>query len=53
MGEMRGVYKVLVGKREGKNHLEDPGVDGIFRKWDVGLWAESSWLRIWTGGGHV
>ena len=53
MGEMRGVYKVLVGKREGKNHLEDPGVDGIFQKWDVGLWAESSWLRIGTGGGHV
>ena len=30
-----------MGKPEGKNHLEDPGVDGriirwIFRKWDVG-----------------
>ena len=37
-GERRGVYRVLVGKPEGKNHLEDPGVDGriilrwIFRK---------------------
>ena len=44
MGEKRGVYRVLVGKREGKNHLGDPGVDGriilrwIFRKWDVGVW---------------
>jgi hypothetical protein len=22
----------------------------IFRKWDVGAWTESSWLRIGTGG---
>ena len=42
MGESRGVYRVLVGRPEGKNHLEDPGLDGmiilrrIFRKWDVG-----------------
>jgi hypothetical protein len=28
MGERRGVYTVLVGKSEGKKHLEDPGVDG-------------------------
>jgi len=27
-GERRGLYRVLVGKPEGKNHLEDPGVDG-------------------------
>jgi len=26
--------------------------DKIFRKWDVGLWTGSSWLRIWTGGGY-
>ena len=44
--------------REG-DHLGDPGVDGriilrwIFRKWDVGLWNGSSWLRIGTGGGHL
>jgi len=37
--------------------LEDPGVDeriilrSIFRKWDVGLWTGSIWLRIGTGGG--
>ena len=42
MGERRGVYRVLVGKPEGKDHLGDPDVDGrtivrcIFRKWDVG-----------------
>ena len=59
MGERRGVYRVLVGKSEGKNHWEDPGLDGriilrwIFRKWDVGVWTESSWHRIGTGGRHL
>jgi hypothetical protein len=28
MGEMRNAFKILVGKPEGKNHLEDLGVDG-------------------------
>jgi hypothetical protein len=28
MGEERKLYRVLVGKPEGKNHLEDQGVDG-------------------------
>ena len=28
MGEGRGVHRVLVGKREEKNHLGDPNVDG-------------------------
>jgi hypothetical protein len=28
MGEKRGAYRDLVGKPEGRNHLEDPGVDG-------------------------
>ena len=43
----------------GRDHLEDPGIDGriiirwIFRKWDVGIWTGSSWLRIGTGGGHL
>jgi len=48
-----------MGKPEGKNHLGDPSVDGriilrwIFRKWDVGVWNGSSWLRIGTGGGYL
>jgi hypothetical protein len=52
MGERRGVYRVLMGKREGKRSLR---VDGriilrwIFRKWDVGVWTGSSWFRIGTG----
>jgi hypothetical protein len=28
LGERRGVYRVLVRKSEGKNHLGDPDVDG-------------------------
>ena len=29
------------------------GVRWIFRKWDVGAWTGSSWLRIGTVGGHL
>jgi len=25
----------------------------IFKKWDVGVWTGSRWLRIGTGGGHL
>jgi hypothetical protein len=33
-GERRSAYRALVGKPEGRNHLEDPGVDGrIILKW--------------------
>ena len=28
MGATRGVYRILVGKPDGKNPLEDPGIDG-------------------------
>ena len=59
MRERRGVHRVLVGKPEGRDHLEDPVVGGriilrwIFRKWNVGVWTESSWLRIGTVGRHL
>jgi hypothetical protein len=34
MGKRRGAYRVLLGKPEGKNHLEDQGVDGsVILKW--------------------
>jgi hypothetical protein len=44
MGERRGVYRVMVGELEGRDHLGDSGIDGriilrwIFRKWNVGDW---------------
>jgi len=25
----------------------------IFKKWDMGVWTGSSWLRIGKGGGHL
>ena len=42
-----------------RDHLGDPVVDGriilrwIFRKWGVGVWTGSSWLRIGTGEEHL
>jgi hypothetical protein len=37
MGEGRNVYRVLVGRPEGKYHLKDQGVDGRMRsKWTLG-----------------
>ena len=48
MWERRGVYRVLVGEREGKYHFGDPDVNGrnllrcIFRNWDVGVCTGSS-----------
>ena len=59
MEKRRGVFRVLVRKPEGKRPLGNQGVGGriilrwIFRKWDVGVWTGSSWLRIGTGGGHL
>jgi hypothetical protein len=52
--EKRGVYRVLVGKCEGKRPLGRPR-----RRWEnnirmdlqeVGVWNGLCWLRIETGG---
>ena len=43
MGERRVVRRVLVGNLRGRDHLEDPGIDGrmilkwISMKWNGGL----------------
>jgi hypothetical protein len=43
----------------GRDHLEDPSVDGkiisrwIFRKYEVGALTGFIWLRIRTGGGNL
>jgi hypothetical protein len=57
MGERRDVYRVLIGKPEGKRPLGRPRLrwDGNIKmdlKWDVGVRTGSNWLRIGTGGGH-
>ena len=52
MGERRGLYRYLWGILRERDYLEYPGLDGrvklrwIFRKWGVGVWTGSSWLRI-------
>jgi hypothetical protein len=59
MEEGRNVYRVLVGKPEGKRPLERPRLsweDGIkmdLREIGWGGWvlSESTWLRIGTVGG--
>jgi hypothetical protein len=59
MGEGRGMYRIVVGKSEGKRPLGRPR-----RRWTdnskmdlqevgCGVWTELSWLRIDTGGGHL
>ena len=58
-GESIGVRSVLVGKPEGKNHLENTGIElriilrRSFRKCGVRVWTGLMWLRIGTGVGHL
>jgi hypothetical protein len=57
MGEGRGAYRVLDWRPSGRDHSEDPSLDGriilkyIFKKWDEVAWTGLIWLRIDTGGG--
>ena len=59
IGERRNVFRVLMGKPEGKKPLERPR-----RRWEdnikidlqdvgCGVWNGMSWLRIGTGVGHL
>ena len=56
---MKGIYRVLMGKPEGKRPLGrlrlrwEIILRWIFRKWDVEVWTGSSWLRIGTGVRHL
>jgi len=61
-GGRRGVYRILVGKPEGKGTFERP-----WRRWEdhtkmdlqemecgnVGAWTGLIWLRIRTRGGYL
>jgi hypothetical protein len=56
MGKGRNVYRVLVGKPEGKVHLKDQGVDGWDQNGPYGDWlggggAGFVWLRIGIADG--
>jgi hypothetical protein len=54
-GEKRNIYRLLVGKPEGKRPLGRPSVGGwmlgwILERWDGVMWIGLVWLRIGTGG---
>jgi hypothetical protein len=59
MGEIRGVYRIFVGKLEGKRPLGIPRsiwVDNIkmdLQEVGCGEWIGASWLRRGTSGGHL
>jgi len=59
MGARRGVYRVLVGKPEGKRPLGRPRLrweDNIkmdLQEVGCGVWTGSSWFRIGTDGRHL
>ena len=58
-GEERGVYRVLVGKPEGKRPLGRPRhrlVDNNamdLQEVGWGMWTGLGWPRIGTGGGRL
>jgi hypothetical protein len=59
MGKRRGVYRILVGKPEGKRPRRRPRHNGkmilrwMFGMWDGVAWTGSIWLRIGPGGGNL
>jgi hypothetical protein len=59
MGERRGVYRVLVGKPEGKRTLVKPSrrwednIKNYFQEIERWAWTGSNWLGMGTGGGHL
>jgi len=61
VGERRVVYRVTVGKPEGKRPLGRPRrrwednikMDLQKEGYEGGLWTGSSWLWIGTVGGHL
>jgi hypothetical protein len=59
MGEGRGVYRVLVGKPNGKIPLGRPkrrwkdNVKMDLQEVGCGVWMGLSWLGIETGSGHL
>jgi hypothetical protein len=56
MGENRNTHRVLVGKREGNDHLENLSIGGkiilnwVIEKYDGVVWIALIWLRVGTSG---
>jgi hypothetical protein len=51
MGKKRNVYRLLVGKPEGKRPLGGCiTLRWILERWDGVMWTGLVWLRIGTGG---
>jgi hypothetical protein len=46
MGEGRNVYRLLVGKPEGKDHLEDQDVDGVKMDLREIGWGGVEWIHL-------
>jgi hypothetical protein len=59
MGKERGMYRVLVGKPEGKTPLGRPrcrweyNIGMYLQEVGRGLWTGLDWLRIEIGGGQL
>ena len=59
MGERRVVYRVLVGKPEGKTPLGrtrrrwEGNIKIDLQEVECGVWTGSNRIRIGTGGGHL
>jgi hypothetical protein len=57
MGDGRNVYRIFVGKPEGKRPLERPsrrwedGIKQTLGRLVGGVWSGFTRLRIWTVGG--
>ena len=57
--ERRGVYRILVGKPEGKRPLWRPrlgwedNIDMEIQEVECSLWTVASWLRMEVGGGQL
>jgi hypothetical protein len=58
-GEKRFIQGFVGKNLRERDHSDDPHVDAgirlrwIFRKWNLGTWTGSIWLRIGEGGGHL
>jgi hypothetical protein len=58
MGEVRSSYKILVGKYQGKNHLQNLGIDG--KQYENGPRGKKTvsggdgfnWIRTGPNGGR-